>query len=127
MPCPSQQYYYDYVFLSLNKVMYTVYLANLNKKKINRLQTNRVIYLHVVVKGATRVFAFWGKTRECERRGIPASTTHSPKLCWRGKRWPNNVPALGESLLFAGLALTTNTLNVQSCFIIVGPASTTIS
>ena len=33
MPCPDQQYYHDYVLSSLNKVMYTVYLANLNKKK----------------------------------------------------------------------------------------------
>ena len=62
------------------------------------MQTNGVIYLPVVVKGATRV---GGNVR----RGLPANTTHSPNagtmLCQRCRRWPNNVPALGERLLFA--------------------------
>ena len=65
---------------------------------MNWLQTNGVIYLPVVVKGATRV---GGNVR----RGLPANTTHSPNagtmLCQRCRRWPNNVPALGERLLFA--------------------------
>ena len=65
---------------------------------MNWLQTNGVIYLPVVVKGATRV---GGNVR----RGLPANTTHSPNagtiLCQRRTRWPNNVPALGERLLFA--------------------------
>ena len=65
---------------------------------MNWLQTNGVIYLPVVVKGATRV---GGNVR----RGLPANTTHSPNagtmLCQRRRRWPNNVPALGERLLFA--------------------------
>ena len=62
------------------------------------MQTNGVIYLPVVVKGATRV---GGNVRP----GLPANTTHSPNagtmLCQRRRRWPNNVPALGERLLFA--------------------------
>ena len=62
------------------------------------MQTNGVIYLPVVVKGATRV---GGNVR----RGLPANTTHSPNagtmLCQRRRRWPNNVPALGERLLIA--------------------------
>ena len=62
------------------------------------LQTNGVIYLPVVVKGASCV---GGDVR----RGLPANTTHSPNagtmLCQRHRRWPNNVPALGERLLFA--------------------------
>ena len=62
------------------------------------MQTNGVIYLPVVVKGAM------SRRRECET-GLPANTTHSPNagtmLCQRGRRWPNNVPALGEPLLFA--------------------------
>ena len=62
------------------------------------MQNNGVIYLPVVVKGATRV---GGNVR----RGLPANTTHSPNagtmLCQRRRRWPNNVPALGERLLFA--------------------------
>ena len=65
---------------------------------MNWLQTNGGIYLPVVVKGATRV---GGNVR----RGHPANTTHSPNagamLCQRRSRWPNNVPALGERLLFA--------------------------
>ena len=56
------------------------------------MQTNGVIYLPVVVRGNVR-------------RGLPANTTHSlnagTMLCQRRKRWPNNVPALGERLLFA--------------------------
>ena len=63
---------------------------------MNWLQTNGVIYLLVVVKGATRV---GGNVR----RG--GKQTHSPTagtmLCQRRRRWPNNVPALGELLLFA--------------------------
>ena len=47
---------------------------------VNWLQTNGVIYLPVVVKGATRVV---GNVR----RGLPANTTHSPNagtmLCQR--------------------------------------------
>ena len=62
------------------------------------MQTNGVIYLPVVVKGATRV---GGNARP----GLPANTIHSPNactmLCQRRRRWPNNVPALGERLLFA--------------------------
>ena len=62
------------------------------------MQTNGVIYLPVVVKGAMRV---GGNAT----RGLPANTTHSPDagtmLCQRRRRWPNNVPALGERLLFA--------------------------
>ena len=62
------------------------------------MQTSCVIYLPVVVKGATRVD---GNVR----RGLPANTTHSPNagtmLCQRRRLWPNNVPALGERLLFA--------------------------
>ena len=62
------------------------------------MQTNGVIYLPVVVICATRV---GGNVR----RGLPANTTHSPNagtmLCQRRRRWPNNVPALGERLLFA--------------------------
>ena len=62
------------------------------------MQNNGVIYLPVVVKGATRV----GRN---VRRGLPANTTHSPNagtmLCQRRRRWPNNVPALGKRLLFA--------------------------
>ena len=65
---------------------------------MNWLQTNGVIYLPVVVKGAKRVI---GNVRW----GLPANTTHSPNagtmLCQRRRRWPNNVPALGERLLFA--------------------------
>ena len=65
---------------------------------MNWLQTNGGIYLPVVVKGATRV---GGNVR----RGHPANTTHSPNagamLCQRRRRWPNNVPALGERLVFA--------------------------
>ena len=65
---------------------------------MNWLQTNGVIYLPVVVKGATRV---GGNVR----RGLPANTTHSPNagtmLCQRCRRWPNNAIALGERLLFA--------------------------
>ena len=65
---------------------------------MNWLQTNGVIYLPVVVKGATLV----GGNK---RRGLPGNTTHSPNagtiLCQRLRRWPNNVPALGERLLFA--------------------------
>ena len=60
---------------------------------MNWLQTYGVIYLPVVVKRATRV---GGNVR----RGLPANTTHSPNagtiLCQRRRRWPNNVPALGE-------------------------------
>ena len=60
------------------------------------MQNNGVIYLPVVVKGATRV---GGNVR----RGLPANTTHSPNagtmLCQRRRRWPNNVPALGKRLL----------------------------
>ena len=62
------------------------------------MQTNGVIYLPVAVKGATHV---GGNVR----RGLPANATHSPNagtiLCQRRRRWPNNVPALGERLLFA--------------------------
>ena len=62
------------------------------------MQTNGVIYLPVVVKGATRV-------GENVRRGLPANTTHSPNagtmLCQRRRLWPKNVSALGERLLFA--------------------------
>ena len=65
---------------------------------MNWLQTDGVIYLPVVVKGATRV---GGNVR----LGLPANTTHPPNagamLCRRRRRWPNNVPALGERLLFA--------------------------
>ena len=65
---------------------------------MNWLQTNGVIYLPVVVKGATLV---GGNVR----RGLPGNTTHSPNagtiLGQRRRRWPNNVPALGERLLFA--------------------------
>ena len=65
---------------------------------MNWLQTNGVIYLPVVVKGATSV---GGNVR----RGLPANTTHLPNagtmLCQRRRWWPNNVPALGECLLFA--------------------------
>ena len=57
-----------------------------------------VIYLPVVVKRATRG---GGNVR----RGLQANTTHSRNagtmLCQRRRRWPNNVPALDESLLFA--------------------------
>ena len=67
-------------------------------RSVNWLQNNGVIYLPVVVKGATRV---GGNVR----RGLPANTTHSPNagtmLCQRRRRWPNNVPALGKRLLFA--------------------------
>ena len=59
---------------------------------MNWLQTNGVIYLPVVVGGNVR----WG---------LRANTTLSPNagtmLCQRRRRWPNNVPALGELLLFA--------------------------
>ena len=62
------------------------------------MQTNGVIYLPVVFKGATRVS---GNVRQ----GLPANTTHSlnagAMLCQRRRRWPNNVTALGERLLFA--------------------------
>ena len=61
------------------------------------MQTNGAIYLPVVVKGATRVD---GNVR----RGLLANTTHSPNagtmLCQCRRRLPNNVPALGERLLF---------------------------
>ena len=67
-------------------------------RSVNWLQTNGVIYLPVVVKGATCV---GGNVR----RGLPANTTHLPDvgtmLCQRLRRWPNNVPALGERLLLA--------------------------
>ena len=43
--------------------------------------------------------------RENVRQGLLANTTHSPNagtmLCQRHRLWPNNVPALGERLLFA--------------------------
>ena len=62
------------------------------------MQINGVIYLPMVVKGATCV---GGDVR----RRLPANTTHSPNartmLCQRPRWWANNVPALGESLLFA--------------------------
>ena len=62
------------------------------------MQTDGVIYLPVVGKGATRV---GGNVR----RGLPANMTHSPNagamLCQRRRRWPNDGPALGERLLFA--------------------------
>ena len=62
------------------------------------MQTNGVIFLPVVVRGATRV---GGNVRPL----LPANTTHSPNagtmLCHRLRRWPNNVPALGDRLLFA--------------------------
>ena len=74
---------------------------------MNWLQKNGVIYLPVVVKGATRV---GGNVR----RGLPANTTHSPNagtmFCQRRRQWPNNVPALGKRLLFATKA--------QSCCIV---------
>ena len=77
---------------------------------MNWLQTNGVIYLPVVVKGATRV---GGNVR----RGLPANTTHSPNagtmLYQRRTRWPNNVPALGERLLFATIVG-----KAQSCCIV---------
>ena len=67
-------------------------------RSVNWLQNNGVIYLPVVVKGATRV---GGNVR----RGLPANKTHSPNagtmLCQRRRRRPNNVPALGKRLLFA--------------------------
>ena len=76
------------------------------------MQTNGVIYLPVVVKGATRV---GGNVR----RGLPANTTHSPKagtmLCQRRRRWPNNVPALGERLLFA-----TSWKGTSCCIVCIG-------
>ena len=62
------------------------------------MQTNGVINLPAVVEGAMRVV---GNVR----RGLPANTTHSPNartmLCQCRRRWPNNVPALSERLLFA--------------------------
>ena len=62
------------------------------------MQTNGVIFLPVVVKGATCV---GGNVR----RWLPANTAHSLNagtlLCQRRRRWPNDVPALGERLLFA--------------------------
>ena len=65
---------------------------------MNWWQKNGVIYLPVVVKGATRVGGN-------ERRGLPANTTHSPNagtmFCQRRRQWPNNVPAFGKRLLFA--------------------------
>ena len=67
-------------------------------RSVNWLQNNGVIYLPVVVKGATRV---GGNVR----RGLPANKTHSPNggtmLCQRRRRWLNNVPALSKRLLFA--------------------------
>ena len=65
-------------------------IININEqvRSVNRLQTYGVIYLPVVVKGATR-----GDGNV--RRGLPTM------LCQRRRRWPNNVPALGERLLFA--------------------------
>ena len=75
-------------------------IININEqvRSVNWLQTNGVIYLPVVVKRATRV---GGNVR----RGLPANMTHSPDagtmLCQRRRRWPNNVPALGDCLLFA--------------------------
>ena len=66
------------------------------------MQTNGVIYLPVVVKGATRV---GGNVR----RRVPANTKHSPNggtmLCQRRRWWPNNVQALGERLLFGTVLL----------------------
>ena len=71
-------------------------ILNEQVRSVNWLQTNGVIYLLVVVKGATRV---GGNVRP----GLPANTTHSPNagtiLCQRRRRWPNNVPALGEPSL----------------------------
>ena len=64
---------------------------------MNWLQTNGVIYLPVVVKRATRV---GGNVR----RGAPSkhdTFNVGTMLCQRRRRWPNNVPALGERLLFA--------------------------
>ena len=60
------------------------------------MQTNGVIYLPVVVKGATRV---GGNVR----RGSQQTRHIHPMLvqCQRRRRWPNNVPALGGRLLFA--------------------------
>ena len=47
------------------------------------MQTNCVIYLPVVVKGAKRFFALWRDVR----RGLPENTTHPPNaatlLCQR--------------------------------------------
>ena len=65
---------------------------------MNWLQTKGIIYLPVVVIGATRV---GGNVR----LGLPANTTHLPNastmLRQRRRRWPNNVPALRERVLFA--------------------------
>ena len=56
----------------------------------------------MVVKRAMRVGG--NVRRECET-GLPANTTHSPNagtmLCQCRRQWSNNVPALGERLLFA--------------------------
>ena len=57
---------------------------------------------HLSARGCQRCQA---RGRECETGASPANTTHSPNagtmLCKRRRRWPNNVPALGERLLFA--------------------------
>ena len=86
-------------------------MINEQVRSVNWLQTNGVIFLPVVVKGATRV---GGNVRPW----LPANTTHSPNagtmLCHRRRRWPNNVPAMGDRLLFA----TTVVGKAQSCCIV---------
>ena len=51
---------------------------------------------HLSARGCQTCHA---RRRECGT-GLPANTTHSPNagtmLCQRRRRWPNNVPALGE-------------------------------
>ena len=65
------------------------YYYNINEQSsVTWLQTSCVIYLPVVVNGATRLTS----------RGLPANTTHPPSaatmLCQRRRRWTNIVPRL---------------------------------
>ena len=69
-------------------------IININEqvRSANWLQTDGVIYLPVVVKGATRVS---GNVR----RGLPANTTHShdagTMLCQRRRRVAQQCTSIG--------------------------------
>ena len=82
---------------------------NINEQRsVNCLQTNCVIYLPVVVKGAACVLScasclvrlVWRDLR----RGLPANTTQSPNappmLCQRRRRWPTTVATTHCPMLF---------------------------